>query len=58
MARRRRTKQHNNPAIAAGYAAAAAMVVLGGGDIALALPQGMVVRGGQLTLQQADAQEA
>ena len=37
--------------------AAAAVVGLGGG-VALALPQGMVVRGGQLVLQQSDANNA
>jgi len=47
MAKRRR---RNQPAAAAAAAATTAMVVLGGGGAALALPEGMVVTGGQLEL--------
>jgi len=55
MAKRRR---HQAAASAAAAAATSAMVVLGGGDVALALPEGMVVTGGQLELQQSDANNA
>jgi filamentous hemagglutinin family protein len=37
---------------------AAVVIVLGGGRAALALPEGMVVQGGQLVLQQQDANNA